>query len=99
MGFAPCQIIARVEGELASQKTAAAKEDFDEFRAALERREKEMADRPPPQQGISDEQRAEARELVGQAQAKLRGEQDERERWDRSAVSMPKCSSSKQRRQ
>jgi DNA repair exonuclease SbcCD ATPase subunit len=76
------QIIARVEGELDSQRTAVAKENFDEFRAALELREDELAALPRPSQDISDEQRAEARALVGQARAKLRAEQDEMQRLE-----------------
>ena len=76
------QLIARVEGELANQETAAAREDLDEVRAVLERREKEMAERPPPSQDISDQEREEARELVGQAQAELRAEQDKMRRFE-----------------
>jgi DNA repair exonuclease SbcCD ATPase subunit len=76
------QLIARIEGELVTQKAAAVQEDLAEVRAILERCEKEMADLPRPSQEISEEQRAEAHELVDQAQAKLRADQDEMRRFE-----------------
>ncbi len=71
------QLIARVEGELASQKTAAEREDLDAVSAVLERLEKELDERPTPSHEISDEARKEARALVEQKKAALRAEQDE----------------------
>jgi DNA repair exonuclease SbcCD ATPase subunit len=71
------QLIARVEGELAIQKTAAEQEDLDAVSAVLERQEKKLAERPTPLHEISDEQREEARAMVEQKKAELRSDQDE----------------------